>query len=144
TGGKSFGSLIDVLTNLSSKGTSQGVVALAESSCNTVPAGTSIERYGAHPGRIYAAWIASEPESAGTGCNITMAQSFHNVFVAYSDDHGATWTPQLAYDAGVGHDASTPFTAFTLDDRGNPYMAFATPAPSDNPATCAAESTGGT
>jgi hypothetical protein len=143
-GAKTFGAPINVLANLTSKGTSQGVVALAESTCNTVPAGTAIERYGPHPGRIYVAWIASDPESAGTGCNVTMAQSFHNLFVAYSDDHGATWTPQLAYDAGVGHDASTPFTAFTLDDRGNPYMAFTTPAPSDNPAVCASKSTAGT
>ena len=26
-------------------------------------------------------------------------QAFHNIFVAYSDDHGQTWTPQLAFDA---------------------------------------------
>src|SRR5439155_25853461 len=57
---------------------------------------------------------------------------------------GATWTPQLAYDAGSGHDASTPFASFTLDNRGNPYVGFTTPGPSDNPATCAAESTAGT
>jgi hypothetical protein len=143
-GGKTFGPPIDVLANLTSNGTSQGVVALAESTCNTVPAGTGIESGGAHPGRIYVAWIASDPSSAGTGCNVTQAQAFHNLFVAYSDDHGATWTPQLAYDAGTGHDTSTPFVAFTLDENGNPYLAFATPAPSDNPATCAAESTAGT
>src|SRR5207248_1184776 len=82
-----------------------------------------------------------DPESAGTGCNVTMVQSFHNLFVAWSDDKGATWTPQLAYDAGVGHDASTPFASFTLDTRGNPYIGFTTPGPSDNPVTCAAEST---
>jgi hypothetical protein len=34
--------------------------------------------------------------------------------------------------------------AFTVDDQGNPYFSFATPAPSDDPATCAAESTAGT
>jgi hypothetical protein len=73
-----------------------------------------------------------------------MVQSFHNLFVAWSDDGGATWTPQLAYDAGVGHDASTPFVSFTLDNLGNPYFAFAAPAPTDNPAVCAAESTAGT
>lgn len=143
-GGKSFGPPTDVLANLTSQGTEQGVVALAESACNTVPSGTAIERKGPHPGRIYVAWIASDPESAGTGCNVTMAQSFHNLFVAWSDNDGKTWTPQLAYDAGVGHDASTPFTTFTLDNHGNPYMAFATPAPSDDPATCALESTDGT
>jgi len=71
-------------------------------------------------------------------------QAFHNLCVAWSDNNGATWTPQLAYDAGVGHDASTAFAAFTLDTQGNPHFAFATPSPSDNPAVCAAESTAGT
>ena len=143
-GGKTFGPPIDILANLTAQGTSQGAVAQADSACNTVPAGLRIETTGPHPGRIYAAWIASDPESAGTGCNVTMAQSFHNLFIAWSDNNGATWTPQLAYDAGVGHDTSTPFVAFTLDNRGNPYFSFAVPAPSDNPATCAAESTAGT
>jgi hypothetical protein len=143
-GGKTFGPPIDVLTNLTASGTSQGAVAQAESACNTVPAGARIEKSGPHPGRIYVAWIASDPESAATGCNVSMAQAFHNLFLAWSDNGGKTWTPQLAYDAGIGHDASTPFVAFTLDDQGNPYFSFATPAPSDNPAICAAESTAGT
>ena len=143
-GGKTFGPPVDVLSHLTSKGTSQGVVALADSTCNTVPTGTAIERRGPHPGRIFVAWIASDPESPATGCNVTMVQSFHNLFVAYSDDHGATWTPQLAYDAGVGHDTSTPFASFTLDDLGNPYYAFTTPARRADPATCGFESTAGT
>jgi hypothetical protein len=143
-GGKTFGPPVDILSNLTPNGTDQGAIAAADSACNTVPAGLAIAKGGRHPGRIYAAWIASDPESVGTGCNVTMVQSFHNLFVAWSDDGGATWTPQLAYDAGVGHDTSTPFVSFTLDNRGNPYFAFATPAPSDNPATCAAESTAGT
>src|SRR5205807_8488581 len=45
--------------------------------------------------------------------------------------------------AGVGHDASTPFVGFTLDDRGNPYFGF-TINLNSNPATCSAESTAGT
>jgi hypothetical protein len=143
-GGKTFGPSENILANMTTTAADQGAVAEADSACNTVPAGLSIEKSGPHPGRIYAAWIASDPESAGTGCNVTMVQSFHNLFVAWSDDGGATWTPQLAYDAGVGHDASTPFVSFTLDNRGNPYFGFATPAPSDNPAVCAAESTAGT
>jgi hypothetical protein len=143
-GGKTFGPPEDILANLTAQGANQGVVAQADSACNTVPAGLRIEKSGPHPGRIYAAWIASDPESLGTGCNVSMAQSFHNLFVAWSDDGGQTWTPQLAYDAGIGHDTSTPFVAFTLDNKGNPYFSFATPAPSDNPATCAAESTAGT
>ena len=143
-GGKTFGPPSDILTHLTPNGTDQGAIAQADSACNTVPAGLRIEKTGPHPGRVYAAWIASDPESAGTGCNVTMAQAFHNLFVAWSDDNGATWTPQLAYDAGLGHDTSTPFVSFTLDNRGNPYFSFATPAPGDNPGTCFAESTAGT
>ena len=143
-GGKTFGPSENILANMNTTAADQGAVAEADSACNTVPAGLRIEKTGPHPGRIYAAWIASDPESAVTGCNVTMVQSFHNLFVAWSDDGGATWTPQLAYDAGVGHDTSTPFVSFTLDNRGNPYFAFTTPGPSDNPAVCAAESTAGT
>ena len=72
-----------------------------------------------------------------------MLQSFHTLWVSYSDDNGKTWTPQQAFDAGFGHDASTPFVAFTLDKLGNPYFAFAINLNS-NPATCSAESTAGT
>jgi hypothetical protein len=143
-GGKTFGPPEDILANFTSNSADQAAVAQADSACNTVPTGLRIEKTGPHPGRIYASWIASDPESVGTGCNVTMVQSFHNLFVAWSDDGGATWTPQLAYDAGIGHDASTPFASFTLDDQGNPYIGFATPGPSDNPVTCAAESTAGT
>jgi hypothetical protein len=143
-GGSTFGDPIDVLAHLTTNGAAQGAVALADSACNTVPTAAEIARTGPHAGRMYVAWIASDPESAVTGCNVTMVQSFHNLFVAWSDDGGATWTPQLAYDAGIGHDTSTPFASFTLDNQGNPYYAFATPAPSDNPAVCAAESTAGT
>ena len=143
-GGKTFGAPIDVLANLTVNGTDQGAVAQADSACNTVPAGAQIEKTGPHPGRIYVAWIASDPESLGTGCNISMAQAFHNLFIAWSDNGGATWTPQLAYDAGIGHDTSTPFVSFTLDNQGNPYFGFASPPPVGNPATCAAESTAAT
>jgi hypothetical protein len=143
-GGSTFGDPIDVLANLTADGADQGAVALADSACNTVPIGAAIAQQGLHPGRIFVAWIASDPESPATGCNVTMLQAFHNLFVAWSDDDGATWTPQLAYDAGVGHDTSTPFASFTLDDQGNPYVAFTTPAPAASPAVCAAESAAGT
>jgi hypothetical protein len=143
-GGKTYGPSTNVLANFTQNGADQAAVAEADSACNTVPTGLRIEKNGPHPGRIYISWIASDPESPATGCNVTMVQSFHNMFVAWSDDHGATWTPQLAYDAGIGHDSSTPFATFTLDTRGNPYIGFAAPGPSDNPAVCAAESTAGT
>ena len=143
-GAKTFGQPIDVMGSFTLNGADQAAVALANSACNTVPIGVEISRAGAHPGRIYVSWIASDPQSGPTGCNVTMAQAFHNVFVAWSDDNGATWTPQLAYDAGIGHDASTPFAAFTLDNRGNPYVGFTTQAQSASPVTCSAESTAGT
>src|SRR5258708_14616771 len=44
----------------------------------------------------------------------------------------------------MGQEGSTRFASSTLDNQGTPYYAFATPAPNDNPATCAAESTAGT
>jgi len=66
--------------------------------------------------------------------------------VAWSDDFGATWIPQLAMDIGVGHDSSTPFATFILDDQGNPYFAFNSQDPTNatSAATCAAESSGAT
>jgi hypothetical protein len=141
-GGKTFGPSTNIFAQAQKGPTT--AVALADSACNTVPAGTRIAKSGPHKGRIYVAWIASDPQSAVTGCNVTMVQAFHNLFVAWSDDKGKSWTIALAYDAGIGHDASTPFTSFTLDNKGNPYMGFATPGPSDNPVTCASESTAGT
>jgi hypothetical protein len=143
-GAKTFGTPIDVMANFTVNGADQAAVALADSACNTVPTGTAISWAGAHPGRIFVSWIASDPESPITGCNVSMLQSFHNLFVAWSDDGGKSWTPQLAYDAGVGHDTSSPFAGFTIDKLGNPYVAFTAPAPSSNPATCAAESAAGT
>jgi hypothetical protein len=143
-GGKTFGPSTNIFASTTPQNGPKAAVALADSACNTVPAGARIEKSGPHPGRIFVAWIASDPESAVTGCNVTMVQSFHNLFVAWSDNNGKSWTIALAYDAGVGHDASTPFTAFTIDSRGNPYLGFATPGRGDNPATCAAESTAGT
>ena len=65
------------------------------------------------------------------------------MWVSYSDDNGATWTPQQAFDAGIGHDTSTPFVGFTIDSQGNPYFGLAVNL-SSNPATCSAESTAGT
>ncbi len=120
------------------------VVAQGYTLCNTVPAGVSIAPPGtAHAGRITVGWIAADLAQNASGCNVSMLQSFHTVWVSYSDDNGATWTPQQAWDAGIGHDTSTPFVAYTTDSQGNPYFGLAVNA-SSNPATCAAESTAGT
>src|SRR5438093_7256794 len=120
------------------------LVAQGYTFCNTVPAGVGIVPPGKpHAGRIIVGWIAADLPQNATGCNVTMAESFHTVWISYSDDGGQTWTPQQAFDAGVGHDTSTPFVAFTLDRQGNPYFGLAVNA-SSNPVTCAAESTAGT
>jgi hypothetical protein len=116
------------------------LVAEGYTFCNTIPAGVGIAPQGTqHAGRIFVAWIAADPATDATGCNITQLQPFHTFWVSYSDDNGVHWTPQLAFDAGLMHDASTPFVAFTLDNQGNPYFAFAVNLNS-NPLKCTAES----
>ena len=137
-GGASFGPPQLVLAT--SAITQGGITAQGSTFCNTVPAGVGIAPPGTpHAGRIFVAWIAADPVQNATGCNITMLESFHNLFVSYSDDNGATWTPQLAFDAGIGHDASTPFVGFTLDNQGNPYFGFAINLNANN-VKCTAES----
>jgi hypothetical protein len=145
-GGATFGAPQEVLAGPAiTQGAVTGtLVAQGYTFCNTIPAQVKIVRPGLpHAGRIYVAWIAADLAQNATGCNISMLQSFHTLWVSYSDDNGVTWTPQQAFDAGVGHDASTPFVGFTLDNQGNPYFGFANNL-NANPATCAAESTAGT
>src|SRR5436309_1825471 len=145
-GGATFGAPQEVLAAPAvTPGAIAGtVVAQGYTFCNTVPAGVGIAPPGSpHAGRIIVGWIAADLPQNAAGCNVTMAQSFHTLWVSYSDDNGTTWTPQQAFDAGIGHDSSTPFTAFTLDRQGNPYFAMDVNL-SSNPATCSAESTAGT
>jgi hypothetical protein len=145
-GGATFGPPQNVLAGpLFTPGAIAGtVVAQLYTMCNTVPAGVAIAPPGTpHANRIYVAWIAADPIQNPTGCNISMAQAFHTFWIAYSDDNGASWTPQQAFDAGLGHDASTPFVGFTLDNQGNPYFGFAVNLNS-NPAVCPAKQALGT
>ncbi len=145
-GGATFGPPVEVLAAPAvTPGAVAGtLVAQGYTFCNTVPAGVAIAPPGTpHAGRITVGWIASDLAQNGTGCNVSMLQSFHTLWVSYSDDGGTTWTPQQAFDAGVGHDASTPFVGFTSDRQGNPYFGFAINLNS-NPATCSAESAAGT
>ena len=145
-GGATFGAPQEVLASpaVTPGAVSGTLVAEGYTFCNTVPAGVGIAPPGTpHAGRIFVAWIAADLAQNATGCNVTMLQSFHTMWVSYSDDNGATWTPQQAFDAGFGHDTSTPFVAFTLDSAGNPYFGF-TVNLNSNPATCSAESTAGT
>jgi hypothetical protein len=145
-GGATFGTPQNVLA---APGVTPGavagtVVAQGYTLCNTVPAGVGIVPPGKpHAGRIIVGWIAADLPQNATGCNVTMAEAFHTLWVSYSDDGGTTWTPQEAFDAGIGHDTSTPFVGFTLDRQGNPYFGFDVNL-SSNPVTCSAESTAGT
>lgn len=133
-GGTTFSAPEDVLANLntSAPGASDAL-ALADTACSSVPSAVKVAKGGPHPGRVFVAWIAADPSSFGTGCNLSQAQSFHTLFVAWADPTTPggrlaatpTWTPQLAFDAGPLHDASTPFTGFTIDNQGNPYFGFA-------------------
>jgi hypothetical protein len=155
-GGATFGAPVEVLGNSTTPG---AVVAQGFTLCNTVPAGVGIVPQklpdgtaNPHAGRIYVGWIAADVAQNLTGCNISMAESFHTAWLAWSDNGGSSWSAQGAIDIGIGHDASTPFAAFTLDNHGNPYIGYAAPAPlsttvpptGDNPATCSAESAAGT
>jgi hypothetical protein len=145
-GGATFGAPIEVLAAPAvTPGAIAGtLVAQGYTFCNTVPAGVAIVPPGVpHAGRIIVGWIAADLPQNATGCNVTMAEAFHTVWVSYSDDGGQTWTAQQAFDAGIGHDTSTPFVAFTTDNQGNPYFGLAVNL-SSNPLTCAAESTAGT
>src|SRR3989475_2116397 len=145
-GGATFGAPQEVLTSpkIPPAAVTGELVAHGYTFCNTVPAGVGIANPGLpHAGRIYVAWIAADLAQNATGCNVSMLQSFHTLWVSYSDDNGKTWTPQQAFDAGFGHDSSTPFVSFTLDNQGNPYVGFAINLNS-NPATCSAESAAGT
>jgi hypothetical protein len=145
-GGATFGPAQEVLASPAvTPGAVAGtLVAQGYTFCNTVPAGVGIAPPGTpHAGRIFVAWIAADLAQNATGCNVSMLQAFHTLWISYSDDGGATWTPQQAFDAGLGHDASTPFVGFTLDTQGNPYFGFADNLRSD-PVTCSAESTLGT
>jgi hypothetical protein len=145
-GGATFGPPQDVLIEPRvTRGAVAGtLVAQGYTFCNTIPAGVSIAPPGTpHAGRIFVAWVAADLAQNATGCNVSMLQAFHTLWISYSDDNGKTWTPQMAYDAGLGHDMSTPFVGFTLDNQGNPYFGFAVNL-NANPVTCSAKSIAGT
>src|SRR5581483_3170047 len=111
-GGRTFGTAVDVVSSFEAE---------AATFCNSIPGGVKVVQSGPHAGRIYAAWLAADlPTSAATGCNLTQLDTFHTVWVAWSDDEGRTWTDQLVFDGGFGHDASALFADLALDRRGNP------------------------
>jgi hypothetical protein len=144
-GGKTFGQTTNVMATpaVTPGGVSGSLEAEGYTFCSTVPAGVGIVPPGKpHAGRIIVGWIASDPAEDAAGCNVSQYETFHTLWVSYSDDGGSTWTPQLAYDTGVGHDTSSPFTSFAVDSNGNPYFGFVTNLDSIAP-VCGAESSAG-
>jgi hypothetical protein len=116
-GGKTFGTPTDVAA--------ASPQAEAATFCNSIPGGVKVVQSGPHAGRVYAAWLAADlPTNVATGCNLTQLNTFHSAWIAWSDDGGASWTAHPVFDGGFGHDASALFADLTLDDRGNPYVAF--------------------
>jgi hypothetical protein len=121
-GGKNFGAPIDVI---------QSPLASQASFCDTIPGGTSVVKSGPHAGRVYVAWIAGDiATNVATGCNDTQMNTFHTVWIAWSDNADAqlpdvpVWNNQLVFDGGIMHDASALFSDLTLDNAGNPYVVF--------------------
>jgi hypothetical protein len=87
-GGATFGAPQEVLASPAVKpGAVTGtLVAQGYTFCNTVPAGVRIVPPGLpHAGRIFVAWIAADLAQNATGCNVSMLQSFHTLWVSYSD-----------------------------------------------------------
>jgi hypothetical protein len=116
-GGKTFGLPTDVAA--------ASPQSAAYTFCNSIPGGVKVVQSGPHAGRIYTAWLAGDPvTNPATGCNLTQLDTFHTIWIAWSDDQGSTWTSQLVFDGGIGHDASALFADLTLDNAGNPYIAF--------------------
>jgi len=116
-GGKTFGAPVDVITSPEAE---------AATFCDSIPGGIKVAQAGPHAGRVYVSWLGgSVATDAATGCNVTQLNTFNTIWVAWSDDQGATWTDHLVFDGGIGHDASGLFSDLTLDNAGNPYVGFA-------------------
>lgn len=115
-GGKTFGNPVNVINS---------PAAIAASVCNAMPGGVKVVQSGTKAGRVYVSWLASDDaQNAGTGCNESQLAGYHTMWVAWSDDGGATWTDQLVYDGGIGRDGSEFWPDITLDNKGNPYVSF--------------------
>ncbi|HEX8099243.1 MAG TPA: sialidase family protein, partial [Actinomycetota bacterium] len=130
-GGKTFGAPVAVPSSppADPDAAAASAQASAASFCDTIPGGVKVVPADApaskHPGRAYIAWLAGDlATNPSTGCNYTQLNTFHTIWIAWSDDQGAHWTPHLVYDAGPMHDASALFADITVDSEGNPYVAY--------------------
>ena len=131
-GGRTFGPPVPVPSSpppADPEAAAASAQASAASFCDTIPGGVKVVPADApaekHPGRAYIAWLAGDlATNPSTGCNYTQLNTFHTIWIAWSDDQGAHWTPRLVFDAGPMHDASALFADIALDNQGNPYLGF--------------------
>ncbi|HYZ77493.1 MAG TPA: sialidase family protein [Gaiellaceae bacterium] len=105
------------------------VPPLFDSFCNTVPSGIEVDP---ETHQVYVQWLTADPVANTTeGCNVTMIQNFHKVWIARSDDRGTTWTGYPVYNGAMTENASDIFAALAVDDSGtagvsgNVYSVFA-------------------
>jgi hypothetical protein len=119
----------------------------ALSACNTIPGGLAVDKSTLHPGRVYVTWETSDPPAnPATGCNITQAQPFDHVFMAYSDDAQTcvgtppnacappTFTNVNVFDdpcfppgypaSQTCQDVSEFFSPVAVDAAGTPFVAY--------------------
>ena len=116
-GGRTFGLPVNTITD---------PMAAINSFCNAMPGGVKVVPSGPRAGRVYSLWLAPDiAQSPTTGCNFTQGAGFHQIWIAWSDDEGQTWTNRLIFDGGFGTDASGFWADLTLDNRGNPYASVA-------------------
>ena len=124
----------------------------ALSACNTIPGGLATDKNSTHKGRVFVTWETSDaPVSAATGCNISQAQPFDHLYLAYSDDAhtctgvsspngcaAPTFSQATVFDdpcvpPGSGTNPPAPtqcqdisefFAPVAVDDAGTPYVAY--------------------
>jgi len=89
-----------------------------DSFCNTVPSGIEVDP---ETHQIYVQWVTADPVANTTeGCNITMIQNFHKVWISRSDDGGLTWNAFPVYNGMLSENTSDIFAALAVDDSGVP------------------------
>jgi hypothetical protein len=128
-GGDTFGPSIPASAGVNTSVPTPTLPPFADSFCNTVPSGIEVDP---ETHQVYVQWLTADPVANTTeGCNVTMIQNFHKVWVARSDDFGATWNANPVYNGAPTENASDIFATLAVDDSrapgvsGNVYSAFA-------------------
>ena len=117
-GGDVFGPSIPASAGVNPSVPTPTLPPFADSFCNTVPSGIEVDP---ETHQVYVQWLTADPVANTTeGCNVTMIQNFHKVWIARSDDRGTTWTGYPVYNGAATENASNIFAALAVDDSGTP------------------------